>query len=293
MTTRIEHEIATSSSGRFARSAAAARREGLRFAHVASTGSTNDDLAEQARAGDTATAVLVADHQTAGRGRRDRRWVDTAGRDLLVSFRLPARSDADDGGPGPDAAGPHAVVAALAAALRQAAAEILAEPVGFKWPNDLVVETGASPGKLAGILAEYVHGEPGAVIVGCGMNIDSEASAPTPEAQATSLAAVGLRGAAAADPAGVADLVLAAAIAGLAQRLREPRAAQAELRAHSATLGRQVRVELSEDRVLVGGAVDIDAAGRLVVESDGQRTVVGAGDVVHLRNDGPGSGIER
>ena len=78
-----------------ARSAAAARQAGLgRLRHVARTGSTNADLVAEAHRGRTGPAVLVADHQTAGRGRLQRRWSDAgaqSGREsLLVSVRLAA-----------------------------------------------------------------------------------------------------------------------------------------------------------------------------------------------------------
>jgi len=316
MTTRIETGFATLDDGGFSGSAALARRSGFRFGHVASTGSTNDDLAAEARSGDATQAILVTDHQTAGRGRLRRSWLDREGLDLLVSFRLVVHGT------------PHETVAAVAAALRWAAAELIVEPVGFKWPNDLVVEQGACTGKLAGILAEYVDGGPAVVVVGCGVNVgqvqdpDLAASGLAAAPGATSMAAVGFRdavglrgaetasrsekaigtlglggaatrGAAAVgdEPAGtlfgsaVRDNLLAATIRGLIERLDDPRAAAAELREHSSTLGRRVRAELGEDRALVGRAVDIDPQGRLVVEHAGGRSTVGLGDVVHLRSD--------
>ena len=96
-------------------SAAAALRAGLgRLRHVPFTGSTNEDLADEARRGLTDPCVLVAGYQTAGRGRMGRRWRDvgaTAGEShcsLLVSLRLP--------GPTADAADRVSAVSAAALA---------------------------------------------------------------------------------------------------------------------------------------------------------------------------------
>ena len=131
-----------------ARSALAAG-PGARFADVrwvAETGSTNADALELARQGEPEGIVLVADHQTAGRGRAGRTWTAPPGAGLLLSvlLRPPAAVD------GPDARWRWRVAAA-------AAVESVA---GFaprlKWPNDLVWPgDGSAPDrKLAGILAE-------------------------------------------------------------------------------------------------------------------------------------------
>ncbi len=59
---------------------------GWNVSHVPVTGSTNDDLLAAAAAGAPDRSVLVADHQTAGRGRLDRRWDAPPGVNLLVSI---------------------------------------------------------------------------------------------------------------------------------------------------------------------------------------------------------------
>ncbi len=262
MITPVETPNAISPTNGFVRSASTARAGGLSFEHVASTGSTNDDLAEQARVGITSPAVLVADHQTTGRGRLDRRWIDQPGQDLLVSFRLGTRGHA------------HAIVAAVAVSLRAAVEAAVIEPVRFKWPNDLVVQTGRHPGKLAGMLAEYVAGDPPVVIVGCGLNVGSGADQRA--SGATSMADIGLR------VPGDRDAVLSATIEGLLQRIETPKASLVELRSHSATLGRRVRVELPNATTVCGVAVDMDEEGRLVIRGAEGATTVGVGDIVHL-----------
>lgn len=229
--------------------------------HVATTGSTNTDLADAARAGDVDPIVLVADHQHAGRGRLDRIWDDDPGRSLLVSMRL--RADAE--------AAPR-LVQAVGAATRAAAARFCPVPVRMKWPNDLVVTDGAAPGKLAGLLAEYVDGSQPVVVIGVGVNLDRMDRQPA----ATSLRECGGR----ADR----DGLLAALLEELARRT-DPDEVLAELRAHSATLGTRVRVERPSGDDLVGSAIDLHPDGRLIVRDDGGVDItVGSGDVVHLRD---------
>ena len=251
-------------------SAAAALRAGFGpLLHTASTGSTNDDLAVAARRGDRTPAVLVADHQTAGRGRLDRRWVDAAAgvgsseASLLVSFRLrTAIAEAFDCAVAVSAA----ALAAAARALDGSAAEVRA-----KWPNDLLIEAPGISGKLAGVLSEIVDGEPPVAVVGLGLNV---AAAPA-EPGAVSLAQAG--------SGASRDEVLASLLDGLDGFLADPALARRELKAASATIGRRVRVELADGRAVEGIARDIDAAGRLVVASGDRDLRIDAGDVFHLR----------
>ncbi len=90
-------------------------------------------------------SIVIADHQTAGRGRHERRWDAPPGTSLLVSFVLP----------------PHPLLS-LAAGV--AAAEACGEPVRLKWPNDLLLESR----KLGGILVEAM---PEKAICGVGINL--------------------------------------------------------------------------------------------------------------------------
>ncbi len=125
-----------------------ADRSPARFADVrwvAETGSTNADAMALIRHGAPEGIVLVADHQTAGRGRRGRTWEAPPGAGLLLSVLLRP---------------PAEVVDLCTMAVGLAAAEAVAEVAGFeprlKWPNDLVWPgDGSAPDrKLAGILAE-------------------------------------------------------------------------------------------------------------------------------------------
>ena len=229
--------------------------------HVPTTGSTNADLADEARRGDATGAVLVADHQTAGRGRLDRTWDDNAGDALLVSFRIPT---------GETEAG--AVVRAVGAAARAASDALCTASVLSKWPNDLVAVDGRSPGKLAGILAEFIPGPEACVVVGVGVNIRPIAGQPG----ATSVVECG--------GPDDRDGLLATLLRALAPRLVDPSGVAPELRTRSSTIGSRVRVEFPGGNTLVGDAVALTDDGELVVRSvDGDDHVVSSADVVHLR----------
>jgi BirA family biotin operon repressor/biotin-[acetyl-CoA-carboxylase] ligase len=112
-------------------SRARAALAGGRFADVrwmAATGSTNADVMTLARDGAAEGVVVVADHQSAGRGRRSRSWVAPASGSLLLSVLLR-----------PPAAVAGAVTMATAVALAEAVERVAGVAPGLKWPNDLVL----------------------------------------------------------------------------------------------------------------------------------------------------------
>src|SRR5690606_2379087 len=115
---------------------------GTRFADVrwvATTGSTNADVLTLARDGAPEGVVVVADHQSAGRGLHARRGVWRSGGSPLVSVLLGSPSGVAS-----------AVTMATAVAMAEAVGAVAGVEVGLMWPNDLVV----GDRKLAGILAE-------------------------------------------------------------------------------------------------------------------------------------------
>jgi BirA family biotin operon repressor/biotin-[acetyl-CoA-carboxylase] ligase len=231
--------------------------------------STNTYLASQATAGAPEGLVAVADHQTAGRGRLDRRWESPAGANLLASVLLRPRCEPAD---------LHLSTAAVALAAADACREVARVEAALKWPNDLLV----GESKLAGVLAEAVFagGSLGAVVVGIGINV---AWPGPPDAGGTCLDQAGRSGQP-VDRRGLLDHLLErlAPRRALLDDEAGRRTVAAELRRRCATLGRQVRVVLADEE-LVGMAVDIDDAGHLVIEADGGTRTVSAGDVVHLR----------
>ena len=262
---------------------------GTRFTDVRAvevTGSTNADLLAEAADGAPEGIVLVADHQTAGRGRLDRTWSAPPGSALLVSVLLrPTLA--------PEQA--HAVGLAGGIAACDACAELTGVSPGLKWPNDLVAvgDERWRDRKLAGLLTETIVGGGGlrAVVLGMGLNLTWD-GAPPPELAA---GAVTLEELAGADVDRERMLVvwlrrLDAELELLAGSDGRARLA-ARARDRSATLGRRVSVE-RPDGALTGTATDVTASGHLVVapDDDGPAVAVAVGDVVHLRHRGPAAG---
>ncbi|MCC5953308.1 MAG: biotin--[acetyl-CoA-carboxylase] ligase [Acidimicrobiia bacterium] len=256
---------------------ASASAAGFRVRWVADTGSTNADLVEAARSGEPDGAVLVADHQRAGRGRLDRRWVAPPGASLLTSILLRRPELGPDDVP--------LVVSAVAVSAAAACADHTGIRPGLKWPNDLVIGSGAQTRKVGGILAEavVVGGAVEAVVVGLGCNVRWPQDLPDElDGVATALNHHSERCVTVPDLLVTLLEHLGPTVDGLSSE--RGRGSLLDLyRRSCSTLGQAVRVELGKE-TLTGTAVDLDARGRLVVETaDGGRTVVNAGDVVHLR----------
>ncbi|GLX53743.1 biotin--[acetyl-CoA-carboxylase] ligase [Streptomyces hygroscopicus subsp. hygroscopicus] len=243
---------------------------------VQRTGSTNNDLVARAAAGPVAEGtVLVAEEQTAAKGRLDRRWTAPPRSGLFVSVLLrPAEVPVARWGWLPLLTG-----VAVATGLARAAGVDTA----LKWPNDLLVTVGGEERKAGGILLERA-GDDG-VVIGFGLNVSLRAEElPVPQAGSLLLA-----GAATTDR----DPLLRAVLRSLEDWYGRWRAAagdpaesglQDAYAAGCATLGRTVRAQLPGDRDIVGEAVAIDGDGRLVIAtSEGVQEPVGAGDIVHLR----------
>lgn len=224
----------------------------------ASAGSTNA-LAAAAPARDL---VVVADHQTAGRGRLDRTWETPEGAALTFSAVVDPQLEPEWWPLIPLAAG-------------YAVARAVGERARLKWPNDVLI----GDEKVSGILVERVGSQPAYAVIGIGINVDqSRAELPVP--QATSLALAGMP----VDRTELLGDVLRSLRATLGTLSRSPHTLMNRYRGLSATTGRDVRVDLPDGSTLAGRVADIDEHGRLVVESADGRTVVGAGDVVHVRS---------
>ncbi|GLY68398.1 biotin--[acetyl-CoA-carboxylase] ligase [Amycolatopsis taiwanensis] len=245
---------------------------------VRSTGSTNADLRKAADEGADDRTVLIAEEQTAGVGRRARSWSSPAGSGIYLSVLLRPHEV-------PFAEyGSLAVVAGLA--VTDLTAELGVDAV-MKWPNDVLA--GEDRAKCAGILAEAVAGDEGAVVLGIGLNVlpVNGRIPPNPAGLLpTSLAETGAR---TTDRTEIA-LILLSAFAGRESRWRAACGDLAraglldEYRERCETLGQQVRVMLPGGDALIGTAQDVDSTGQLtVLGEDGRRRTVFAGDVVHLR----------
>jgi BirA family biotin operon repressor/biotin-[acetyl-CoA-carboxylase] ligase len=246
--------------------------EGTRFSDVRwvdETGSTNADLMAAARDGAPDGTVLVADHQTAGRGRADRVWTAPPGSSLLMSVLVR-----------PSAAFTPFAGMAVGVAAADGIAAASGVEVRLKWPNDLVWpgRGDGSDKKLGGILAEadWSDSDAPAVVVGLGLNVNWPSTFPADLQQiATSVNHI------AGHDVDRQDL-LVAILQALDTRVGDQHLVDA-VRERSATLGTRVRVELLAS-VVEGTAAELTPQGHLVVHGDdGRRHTITAGDVVHLR----------
>lgn len=226
--------------------------------------STNEEVRRRLVAGARSRLVVVADRQTAGRGRRGRTWEDVEGGNVAVSFAvdLPAT----------------ATLLPLAAAMAvRDTLDGLDLATSIKWPNDVRVVVDDEPRKCAGILVEVVGP---VAVVGVGVDLDWRGRPRTDAAVAwTSLAEVLGR------PVTRREVVvpLVAHLATWSSLLaRRSPLVQSAYRDACDTLGRRVEVH-TEQHVLVGRADDLTCTGALVLDVDGREVVVTAGDVVHLR----------
>jgi BirA family transcriptional regulator, biotin operon repressor / biotin---[acetyl-CoA-carboxylase] ligase len=236
----------------------------------AEVGSTNDVAKQLADEGAAHGEVVVAEAQSAGRGRRGRSWASPPGRNVYLSVVL--RPDL------PPARAPELTLlgsVAACQAVRQAGV-----PAAIKWPNDLLV----GDRKLAGILTEMAAevDQVQWVVLGIGVNVNAQAEDFPEEVRdlATSMALERRHP--------IPRALFAAALLTALEEWLDRHAAEGfepvrqAWRELSGTLGREVRVRTGEGEV-VGVAEDVDAAGALLVRtSQGPRRVI-AGDVELLR----------
>ena len=215
---------------------------------VDETGSTNADLAAAAASGAADRSVLMARHQTSGKGRLDRRWEAPPGTNLLVSILF---RDVPEH--------PHQLTQRVALAASRACFKVAGVSPMLKWPNDLLL----NERKLAGVLAQAGGQGTEYVVVGIGLNIGW-----APEGA--------VRLGDGYDPVDVLDAMLVA-YDDLPDDITDI------YRTSLATIGQSVRVELSGSEV-VGRVLDVLPDGRLVVLDEcGITHRIDTGDIVHLR----------
>jgi BirA family transcriptional regulator, biotin operon repressor / biotin---[acetyl-CoA-carboxylase] ligase len=245
---------------------------------VTETGSSNADLLAVAREGAHEGVVLVAEAQTAGRGRMGRRWISPPRAGLTFSVLLR----------------PYGVPAALlgwlplltGAAVAAALPAVAPVAPRLKWPNDVLVGSA----KLGGVLAERSGS---AVVVGIGVNV-TQHKAELPEGATSLRLEAEAAGTAAGTLTGLRARVLVAVLAAMSDRYlawrdqfspgdAEASGLRQEYLGRCATLGREVTVTLPGGKSIAGTAVGVDWAGRLEVSTADGVVPVSAGDVVHLR----------
>lgn len=236
---------------------------------VDTTESTNADLLGSVTARPSGT-VLVAEYQSAGRGRLDRTWTSPPRAGLTFSVLLEPNAPVSTWSWLPLLTG---------LAVREAVVETAGVDAVLKWPNDVLV--GAGRRKAAGILAQVSGAN---LVVGVGLNVTTTADELALDT-ATSLAD---EGASSADR----TALLAAVLAALGRRYRqwqdaggdaEAAGLAGEYRDACATIGAEVIVSATDGTSFRASATGIDTDGRLVVLVDGHERIVAAGDVQHVQ----------
>jgi BirA family biotin operon repressor/biotin-[acetyl-CoA-carboxylase] ligase len=225
-------------------------------------GSTNAAAAELAQP----WRVVVADHQSAGRGRLGRSWEAPPGTSIAVSVLVPA-----------PAHGIGWVPLLTGLAVARAAHDVAGVHAAVKWPNDVLVgEDGWR--KVCGILCE-VH--PAGVVVGFGVNV-TQTREELPVENATSLALCGAPDVRREDLVAACLRHFAVLHGDLMAGGAALEAARAAYRSACSTIGMVVDVNTGTATHRVP-AVGVDDEGRLVVHGDAGEYAVAAGDVVHVR----------
>jgi len=240
--------------------------------------STNHFLENLARAGAAHGTVVVAESQTAGRGRLGRPWVSPRGLNLYVSILL-AQAQAS----------PAITWIPLLAAVAvvETIKNVTSLPVQVKWPNDVLVSRNGRDRKLAGILVEAIgRGEAGerAAVAGIGINVNMPIEVFPHELRTSATSLLIETG----HP--VERVCLLATLLGEVEGLYDdlcehgPDGIANAYRHRCGTLGKRVRVELVGGGRVEGTAEGLASDGALRLRSDeGKILEIRAGDVVHLR----------
>jgi len=237
-------------------------------------GSTNDDAAELARDGAPEGTVIGSDHQTAGRGRRGRAWVDAPGEALMYTVILRPRVSPIDAGMLP---------LVIAVGLADALDEVGVPDVQIAWPNDII----ASGVKVAGILCELSADQERVTwaIAGMGINVG-----PVPEVTSTrwtagSLASIG--------PRPRRGELLVTALAAIGRRYEAwiehgPSAIVAAFAKRDHLAGAAITLDIAAGPISgVGGG--IDDLGRLIVEEPGARHTLASAEVTGVNRGAVGT----
>jgi BirA family biotin operon repressor/biotin-[acetyl-CoA-carboxylase] ligase len=244
---------------------------------VLRTGSTSTDLLGRVRTRQPERAIVRATiEQTAGRGRHGRAWHAEPGSALMFSLAIPF-------------VGSRAVDGAVSLACGLAVAEALAPRVAvqLKWPNDLLLDGR----KLGGVLCELALDDAGqrTVVVGIGINLSlaPETRAAVEQPVASLEEVIPLRELAALREELIGRIAAATLASASEFDLHGFAPLRARFLARFALLGRDVELLEARKPIAAGVAVDIDAAGRLLLRTDaGTRAF--AGGEVSLRPAGRG-----
>ncbi|MET8529842.1 biotin--[acetyl-CoA-carboxylase] ligase [Micromonospora sp. NPDC005172] len=277
------------SAARLRRALVAPNGPWTRLELYAETGSTNADVSEAAAAGEPEGLVVVAERQTAGRGRRGRVWQSPPRAGIATSVLLrpgEAAPDRDWAAVPPTGYGWLPLLAGVA--LVESVVRLAELDATLKWPNDLLI----GDAKCAGVLAEAVPGrsaaQPPAIVLGIGLNVTLRADELPVNPTGLPATSLQLAGAAATDR----DPLLRALLRALADWYDRWRTAggdaeasglRAAYLASCATIGREVRVLLPNGETRTGTATSIDSDGQLQLTTPLETRTISAGDVLHVR----------
>lgn len=234
-------------------------------------GSTNDEAKRLAAEGAPEGTLVIAEEQTAGRGRLGRRWLAPAGTALLFSLVLRPPLP-------PDRAAQVTMAVALGAA--EAIEAETGLPVQLKWPNDLLIRGR----KAGGLLTEtsVVGDRLEWVVVGLGLNVNLDFTAPGLEALAGQATSLSLELGLPVDRVRLLQALLLHAEAHLALVYKGHSLHHATNK-RLAYRGEPVVVEAPSGR-LTGTIVEVDARGWLrLQQADGTMAEIAVGDVYHVK----------
>lgn len=234
--------------------------------------STNSELMRRARAGQTDPVLLVAEHQTAGRGRMGRTWVSA---DRVSESAAPLTFSLGIALHRQDWSGLSlAVGVCVATALRQMAGS-RGKDLGLKWPNDLWWQGR----KLCGILIETSgQSVPRYAVIGIGINI----STPELEEGVTfSVPPVGLQSVWPEGNAGQALQAIASALVGALQRFEAQGFTpfRAEFDVLDVLRDQEVRLSDGANTLSEGVACGVDSHGALLIRTDAGVVPVSSGEI--------------
>jgi BirA family biotin operon repressor/biotin-[acetyl-CoA-carboxylase] ligase len=252
-------------------------RFGRPLAYFDSIDSTQTEAFRWSEEGAPDGALVVTDHQLAGRGRRGRSWFSQPGRLLQFSVLLRPQLAVERLG-------------LITTALGLGVAEGIEQATGLaattKWPNDVMIDER----KLAGILVEtHVGGSAiGVAVAGVGINVSWRADEVPAEiaGRATSLLV-------ASEKSGLGPLprrteILAVVLVSIEEAYRLATSDPGELlrraRSRSSVLGRRVTVRFGDGAMLEGIARTLAANGALVVETDEGVRELDAGEIEQVRS---------
>jgi BirA family transcriptional regulator, biotin operon repressor / biotin---[acetyl-CoA-carboxylase] ligase len=257
---------------------------GQRLSVLREVSSTNSELMRLAQTGAEHGTVVVAESQTAGRGRQMRNWFSPPGMNLYASVLVrPAKLNL----PVADWLGWVPLTTAIAGT--ESIQQIAGLRLSLKWPNDLLLHGR----KIGGILCESGPDQPRHpfVVIGLGLNVNAPLRIFPPELAPIAGSLIENTG----QPVD-RNRLLAQFLGDLEEALDElaavgPRRLHRVYTSRCATIGKRVRVDVGEHREWVGGAVAIGLDGALHVRPSGTApdssprpiVEVRAADVVHLR----------